>query len=284
MHTIIIFCLIILATTKITIQGGFAKKHISTLADSLCFNGMIFLFTSLIFMFGLKLSMPTFLFGLTFGFLTVMFQLCYIKAMSMGNVSLTVLIVNLSMVLPIIFSAVFFKEQFTAMRVFGILFAICSFMLNVKNLKNSQIGKSWLLLSLCAFLFNGGLAICQQIFGKTVWHNERASFVAWSYICATAISFVIYILIRRFGNRQTFKFNYYSILSAFGAGAVLGIFQFLNTKAIASIDAGLLFPFYNGGSLIFTTAIGVLLLKDKLKLNQVISILTGIVSIVLINL
>ena len=78
--------------------------------------------------------------------------------------------------------------------------------------------------------------------------------------------------------------NRFALTYGFLTGVILGIFQILNTKAIATIDAGLLFPVYNGGTLVLATIMGVFLFKDKLSRKQIASIIVGIIGIILINL
>lgn len=283
MNLITIFCLIILATSKVTLQGVYARKYISDLSGSVYFNGIIFLFSSLIFIHSLKCSLTTVLFGFAFGILTVLFQLCYIQAMSAGNVSFTVLTVNSSMILPILFSAIFFDETFEQLRVFGILTIAFSLVLSAeKSFKKAK--RKWFCLSACAFLFNGCLSICQQIFGKSAYKDEAAAFVAYSYVFAAIISFMLYFTLKLKKKRKAFKPSRSTVIYGMSAGIVLGIFQLVNTRAISTIDAGLLFPVYNGGTLIMSALTGVLLFKDTLKPKQILSVIVGIFGIVLINL
>ena len=49
MKYLIVLILCVLATTKMSIQGAFAKKNINNIADVLCFNGLMFLFSAIIF-------------------------------------------------------------------------------------------------------------------------------------------------------------------------------------------------------------------------------------------
>lgn len=175
----VILILIALAVLKVTLQGKFARKYISDITDSIYFNGIIYFFASFIFTYALKCSPPVIAFSLLFGLLTVIFQLCYIQAMRCGNISLTVLIVNSGMMIPIFVSALFFDEQFGIVKLSGILAIYISLFLNTqKNMV--KLNLKWLLLAMSAFLANGCLAVCQQIFGKSAWYNEHTSFVAWS--------------------------------------------------------------------------------------------------------
>ena len=280
---ILIIVLIILATLKVTFQGIFARKHISNVVESISFNGVIYFFASLIFSYALKCSPPVIAFALLFGLLTVLFQLFYIQAMRCGNISLTVLIVNSSMIIPIIVSVLFFDERFGILKIIGITAIHVSLFLSTEK-SIIKLNSKWILFSLFAFLTNGSLAVCQQMFGKTVWHKEGASFVAWSYLLATVISFVIYFALKLKQKRSGLKINNLALLYGLFIGIVLGLFQLLNTKAIGTIDAGLFFPVYNGGTLLLTTIMGVFLFKDRLRRKQIISIIVGIIGIVLINI
>lgn len=280
----IIIILVLLATSKVTLQGVFARKYIVDITDSIHFNGIIYFFASLVFVFALKCSPQVIPFALAFGMLTVLFQLFYIQAMSCGNLSLTVLIVNSGMIIPIIVSAVCFKEQFGIFRIAGIIIILFSLYLNI-NKKTVKTKQKWFLLAVICFLTNGCLAVCQQFFGRTTLHNEGISFVAWSYLFATFISFVLYIIILKC-KRKKVSVGIKPGAWIYGScvGVILGVFQLLNTKAIAVLDAGLLFPVYNCGTLILTTVSGVFFFKDKLTRKQIVSIIVGILGILLINL
>lgn len=284
MELIIVLCLIALATSKVTLQAAFAKKHISMFSDGIAFNGIIFLFSLLGFVGALKSSAQVLVFGAAFGILTVLFQACYVKAMSSGNVSLIVFIVNSSMIIPLFVSKIFYGEQFGILRIIGIvvIFIALAFSVELKKEKSNQ--SKWLLLTIAAFFLNGGLAVCQQIFGKSLWKAESASFVAWSYFTATLVSFGVYLILLLKGEKTTFKINRTSLGYGIGTGIALGVFQFMNTRAIAVIDAGFLFPVYNGGTLVLTTVTSVFLLKDKLNFKQIVSIVLGITGIVLMNM
>lgn len=281
--TICFLC--IMATSKVTVQGKFSKQNVKTLSDGIFFNGLIFVFSALIFCRNaFTKNVGVIAFAAVFGILTVLFQLTYIKAMSLGNISLTVMIVNLSMVIPIIFSVVFYGEKLTALRIAGICLTIAALVISVDRTDKSRKFKLWLFLSIAASVCNGGLAICQKMFGKTAFSYDSRAFVAWSYIVAGVVSFCLYLgfAVCKKGISFTVKPSVFGY--ALAAGAILGIFQAVNTKAVAAIDSAVLFPSYNGGVMILSALSGVILLGDKLKRNQTVSVIIGIAAIVLMNL
>ena len=95
---------------------------------------------------------------------------------------------------------------------------------------------------------------------------------------------MLYLIIHAKGDGITFKIKPSVFGFGLAVGLILGIFQFINTKAIAAIDGTLLFPTYNGGTLILSSMSSVLILKDRLASNQKISVLIGVFAIVLMNI
>ena len=285
MNLIIILCLCIIATSKVTIQGFFSKKNITSVLDGIFFNGLIFFFSALIFLrYAFPFNKPVLLFGAVFGFLTVLFQLSYINAMSCGNVSITVMLVNFSMIIPIAVSVIIYNEKLTVLRICGILLIVLAFVLSTGGKNENSYSKKWFLLSIIASLMNGSLLVCQKLFGKSDWAEENVSFVAYGYITATVISVLFCTVLYFKGNRITFKIKPSVFLYALSLGLILGLFQVINTRAIATIESSLLFPTYNGGSLILSSISGVLILHDRLNKKQLLSIVIGTIAIIIMNI
>lgn len=285
MHLFIILCLCIMATAKVTVQGLFAKNNIKNTNDAIFFNALVFLFSTFIFLKDIFiLNFPVFLFALAFGVLTVSFQVCYIKAMSCGNVSLTVLIVNLSMIIPILVSVFCYKEQLSFLRFFGICLTVFALFLSIENKTDKRSFNKWFYLSVLASLCNGGLAVCQKIFSKTQWQSQAKSFVVCSYAVATVTSILLYLILKSKKSTISYKINIKTIIYALSVGILLGVFQVLNTKAISVIDGTLIFPAYYGGSLILSYISSLLILREKINNKQKLSFSVGIIAIIFMNL
>lgn len=214
----------------------------------------------------------------------VSFQLTYINAMSCGNVSLTVMLVNFSMLMPITVSIVFYGERLTLLRFFGIFLTFIALILSVEKVERNYFSKKWFLFTVLTALINGSILICQKIFSKSIWGTENITFVAYGYIIAAILSVILYVVLVINGSNITFKLKPSVFIYTFCLGIILGIFQVLNTKAITIIDGTLLFPAYNGGSLIFSTISGLFILHDKLSKKQILSITVGTVAIIMMNL
>ena len=285
MTLLIIFALCTLSTTKVALQSRFGKKFMKTTDALVLFNALVFLSAAILFCTAIiGASLQTWLFSAAFAVFTVIFQLTYTKALSLGNVSLTVLFVNLSMLFPVIMSVIFYGESLTFIRIFGILLTVLSFIICVDIKEKNPISKKWLFLALSATLANACIGITQKIFGASVYHAQKDSFVACAYSIAFIITITIYalLILRKVGGGKLQKAPIFLI--SMSVGVVLAVFQWLNTYAISTIDASLLFPLSSGVTIIMSTLMGIILFRDKLSLKQGISIAIGIAAVVIMNL
>lgn len=285
MNFLIILLLCTLATSKVTLQSRFGKKNLKSDSDNILFNAVVFLTAAMLFCVDIpKASFYTWLFALTFAILTVVFQLSYTKALSVGNVSLTVMAVNLSMLFPSLVSVIFYNENLSSLRVVGIVLTVLSFILTVDINFKEKLSHSWFIFTVIAALANGGIGITQKIFGMQVFSTEKKAFVACSYAIAFLVAIVIY-LITHSRDKENIKFEISKTqIFAVAVGVILAVFQWLNTYAISIMDGSFLFPLYSGGSIILSTLVGIIFFKDKLTTRQKGSIILGIIAVIIMNI
>ena len=284
MYFIVFFVLCSLATAKVSLQNCFSKKHLITSSDVSFFTAIIFLTAALLFSPNISdTPASVWLFSLIFALFTVLFQLLYTKALAIGNVSLTVMLVNLSMLFPITVSAVFYQEPLHFTRLIGIILTVVSFVLCIELKSKNSISWKWFLLSVFAMLSNAGISITQKVFGKSSFHTENRSFVACSYLLAFFITLIVYGVSKIKKEPTTVLKKLPCYFFAISIGVTLAIFQWMNTYAISTIEGTFLFPSYTGGSIILSTLVGILFFKDKLSLRQEYSILIGMFAVILMN-
>jgi uncharacterized membrane protein len=174
MDFLVIATLCSLATAKVSLQSHFSKKNLITSSDALFFNALIFLTSSILFLSNIPgTSVQIWLYSFSFALFTVTFQLSYTKALSIGNVSLTVMLVNLSMLFPVTVSAVIYQEPLSFTRLLGILLTVISFVFCIELKSKKSISWRWFLFSSLAMLSNGGIAITQKAFGSSSFHAEK---------------------------------------------------------------------------------------------------------------
>ncbi len=283
MKHLIVAGLCTLATAKVTVQGAYSKKNIKTVSDATLFNGLIFFFAALLFLgqaiYG---DWEIWLFSVMFGALSVVFQICYSKALSIGNTSVIVLIVNLSILIPIAVSVFAFKESLSVSRMIGILLTLVTFFVVVDVEKTKKHNLKWILLAMAAMFANGAIGVTQKLFGKSEWSAQGGTFVSRSYIVAAAVSMVAYLLLKR-KEPVSRKLTHVIFCYAAVTGIILAVFQLFNTYAITTVNGTFLFPAYSGGCIILSTISGLLIFKERLNVRQIIGITIGAVALILMN-
>lgn len=91
MQSFILICtLCAIFTVKSIILSHLGKNKFGSITDGILINGLIFLFAFDFFSPNITgASLPTVLYGITLGGLSVLYQLAYLNALSAGPLSLT---------------------------------------------------------------------------------------------------------------------------------------------------------------------------------------------------
>lgn len=276
----------LMGTAKVTVQGKFGKKNVSTLSDAIFFNGLIFLFSALVFMKDAgSAPLPVILYGMAFGFWTMIFQMTYIKALSVGNVSITVLLVNFAVIFPILVSALVFHEPIGFLQYIAMALIAISFIISTDFTKREKSTVKWLIPAIFAVLSNGMNNVVQKLFATRYTDPKfTTSYVAWGYIFATVFSVILYVIFACTGRKKTFPNKWNMIGYSAATGIILGVFQFFNTQGAARIPGTIFFPTYAGAAIILSALSGVVLFRDKLTKKQICGIACGTAALVLMNL
>lgn len=285
MHWLIILLLGVLATVKVSAQSRFGRTTIKNGSDTVFFNCVLFLFTAVIFFFdAVGASGLTVLFAVGLGLIEISYQYFYINSLSLGSVSLTVLIVNLFNVIPIILSALMFGDDISPLRIAGITLTLVSFAVCTDFSFKAQNSKKWFLCTLGVATASAAANVLQKFFAESSVATENKAFVSWGYIFAFVFSLVFYFLNSRANGGKTFKTSPRVFIYAALCGTLLAVYMYINTKALTFIPGTFFFPAYSGMSTILSTIAGIVLFKDKLTKKQFAGIAVGIAALVLVNM
>jgi len=284
MSILYILFLGILGTAKVTVQGKFGRKNVVSMADAIFFNGLIFLFSSLLFIKDAFTADPvTIFYAIAFGISSALFQMTYLQAIACGNMSITVMLVNFSIVIPVAVSLSVYGEQMTWFRGIGMALIAISFVLctNFKGAKGTT--KKWIIMASLATLSNGVANLVQKLFAAEGTGLTQA-YVSWGYLFATIFSVILYLILHASGHKKTFRTRPNVFGYACATGLILGTFQFFYSKGAQAIDGSVFFPTYSGAAIILSALTGVVLFKDKLSVKQIISTVCGTAALILMNM
>lgn len=291
---LIIIILVLLGSGKVTIQGRASRRYVRNSKDSVLFNAFLFaaiaLFLALFFPKS-PLSAGILVFGCAVAVGTMIFQVGYAISLSTGPVSISVMIMNFSVMISTLFSLFYFKEQLFITQIAGMLFLVMSMVLSADTSadKSGGVTGKWLFVSIAAMLANGTASCILKLFSSTSYaetENSDITMLIVTYAVASALSFALFVLKGHTGKREklSFKLGFGLPLYALATGAVLSVYQKLNMYALATIDGSFMFPTYAGLSSLCMTFIGIVFFGDRLSKRQKLSVVCGIACVLLMNI
>lgn len=226
--------------------------------------------------------------GMLFGMFFCMAVYCMAGCFACGPMSLTGILINMSMLLPILYSCLFLKEKISAVQVMGIALLAVTFILSAQSTKEGQrqISFRWIGLVSLGFLSNGMTAVLQKHY-KSAGGLWDAQFMATAYFTASLLFLIFYVAAaRKKGGGLLPAVNGYgnlaglSLVSGLGSFAGNGILMFLSAKVAAPV----LYPCVNGGLCLVLAAVSFTRLKEKPTAVKLAAIATGTAAIVVLNL
>ncbi len=285
MQYLIILLCAALSCIKVTIQGCLSKGNIKNSTDSVLANCLVFFFTFILFSTSLRkgINISVIYYSILFGILGVSFQVFYALSLKSGPFSASCMLINLNMVLPVIFSLIYYNEKVTTTKVVGIILCLTALFLNIKS-EGKKVNIKWFIYVVLAFLSTGGISIVQKIFAKSAYGGHLDQFVFFGYLTAFILSFVIFCTQQKIKQNRTFKVSRKNVFLALLIALALGAFQFFYTYANSFIDAIILVPSVSGLATVLQMISGRIIFREKFTAKQICAICIGIVAILLISL
>ena len=285
MSILIIVICGLLSCTKVTTQGSLARKSIFNANDAILANCCIFALTALMFSMSLfkGIDVPVIGYAALFGAFSASFQIFYALALRSGPFSITCMLVNLGMVLPVSYSLLFLGERLTLVKGIGLALCLIALFLNTQR-DNAKISLKWLIYAVLAFLSTGTLSTVQKVYAKSTHAGDLMQFLFWGYLTAFVITFAVSSVQKARKQEINFKPDRSNILAICVIVLCLGMFQLLNTYANSFVDAAVLNPSVSGLSTMFLTLSGRIVFKEKFTAKQLCAIGVGLAGILLISM
>lgn len=282
----------LLSSFKVTAQGYFSKGKIKTVADSVKFNGFMFLYSAISLIILTVRQIPcvqTILFALLVSFLTISFQCFYVFAFRTGAVSLSTTIVNFGVALPILFSIIFLGESIDTFKIIGfVLIALALLLLpssdKNQNSKGIKTSKKWFVFIITATLCSGATSICQNVFASSAIAHQKEVFTAMIYVFASIFCFILLPIFKSKSQEPLYKSDLKINIGLILIGIALGLYNLLAVSALTFIPATQYFPTTSGLQILTAVIIASITFKERPSLKQILGIAVTIAAVVIINL
>lgn len=229
------------------------------------------------------------LFALGAGVFSAAFTVIWLIAVKDSMYMMVEVFVTGGVVIPLVMSAILYKESVGVLDIFGILLlfvGIYCITVGGKGEKVKWSFKGIFILILCLFC-SGCSDLFQKIYAKTLPGASALVFNFYVYVFASAVL----ILVALFLHMRT-RVNFSSAMSSFGSiwyyVAVMAVCLFLNsyfkTRAAGYLDAVVLYPVNQGLAIIFSSVMAITLFKERLNAKGFAGIVLTVAAIALINL
>ena len=286
-----IFLYVCIVLASVT-QSASTKQYNRGGGSSLVFNSLKTLSAFLLFLLislpGFTLHGPTVVYGLLYGLSLCLSMYAGFRALGLGPLALTGMLVSFSLLMPLLWGVLVRHEPFGILKGVGLLLLLGSLLLvNAHSLRPARKEERpserqglWLFFVAVTFLCNGVCSILQkehQTAYPSLYNREFMLFAM--LLCAVVFTAVALVRLPASAYREA-KCRGLGILS----GVTNSLANFLTLILAGMENASVLFPIISAGTILTTLLCGRVVFKENLKPNQYVALGVGILAIVLMKL
>ena len=187
---------------------------------------------------------------------------------------------SLSLIIPLLFGVCFWNETLTRWNLIGIVLLLSSILLiNAKREKGFSV--EWMVYTLLTLIANGIFSIVQKLHQMrfpTLYRNE---FMFWAMLCVVVILLMTVLPGKKSGDgkiRPTF-----SVLGAL-SGVLNCLANYIVLYLSATENASVLFPIVSVANIMMVWLIGIVFFKERLRSTQILGLIIGVTSVVLLKI
>ncbi len=229
------------------------------------------------------IEMDWFYYTFILGILFIVVFILIAKTTQISGLSVASVATKMSVVIPIVFGLVYYKESLGFLKLLGILFALLAvYLVSNKSKTGISINKKDLILPILVFLGSGIIDTSIKYLEEAFVGEDDISIFSAILFLAAAIFGLIVVLFQAI--RGNLKIELKNII----AGTLLGIPNYFSiyflVKALRSdiLESSGVFAINNVAIVTLSTIVGIILFQEKLLPKNWVGILLAIVSIILI--
>ena len=198
------------------------------------------------------------------------------------GVSVAAISGKMSMIIPVVFGIIIYKEPISGLKIFAIVLALVAvYLTSVKG--KGVVNTKLLYLPMILFLGSGILdTLLKYVEKNYVLPNEVSVFIGTIFLNAMLIG-VIVLLFKKKSKEGSFE------AKNIFAGFALGVFNYYamyflvkSLQTIGKLDSSRVFTLNNIGIVLLSALLGFLLFQEKFSTKNKIGILFAIVSVYLL--
>ncbi len=200
-----------------------------------------------------------------------------------GSMSLTSIILNMSLFMPLIYSC-FLGDSLTVPGIIGTALIVVTMILAVDTSgDDKKASLRWFCIALLAFITNGFTTIVQKYHVIENGDENNMIFMTVACLCSAILFFISALFAKDAdGNKKVGAFAVLGMATVSGLGSFAG--NALMTYLCDKVSGAILYPFVNGGICIIIALASFIIFREKLTLRKLCAIAIGVSAIVLMCL
>lgn len=234
----------------------------------------------------INITQNVLLWGAIYGVTQALFILFKTKAMNEGAVSLTTLVGNCSLLISVFACFVIWNEPISFADICGLLVLVFGIMLVTYKKQTATYSKKWIVSVIFFLIFGAAVGLVFKAFSKSNTGSAGDMMIVSSVVMIISYS-VVCLLNGDIKNKlpalvktKNVKF----LLMSLVCGVLSCAYNRINIYLSGEMDGIVFFPCFNGGVVVLSTVLGVLLLREKLGARQIVGIILGICGICVIGI
>ena len=207
-----------------------------------------------------------------------------VLALRWGSLAITSLVMSYSLVIPTLWGLIVLKEPAGILQFVGLgILAISLFLIKGPRTETDKRGFSmkWLIAVAISFVGNGTCSVVQNAQRRAFGGVYNTTFMIVALSVAASVALIAALISER-------KYFGEIIRAGFISGALCGLcnggLNMLVMVITALVASAIFFPVLSAGQLIFAFLVSVFLYKEKFIPRQLVALVLGLVSLVLLNM
>lgn len=215
----------------------------------------------------------TLLLSLLNGFLFVVCLILLQISIARNGAPLTTTFNKLGVLIPTIFSAIFYFEIPSPLQIAGL--GLAAFAIIYMNREKKEKRPSFMLGLGLVFLLGGTVEVLSKIYSRNYGSEEQTLFVMYTFVFALLVSIVFFL-------KDKNKMKLQDVLLGICVGIPNQLTSLLVLRAASELPAYIVYPTYSTGAILFVNVINYLVFKETLTKRQYIA--TGFIGLALVLL
>lgn len=206
------------------------------------------------------------------------------KSSQLNGVGVTSVATKMSLVVPVVFAVLYYKDALSVFQLIGILLALFAvYLASIKSGKG-EVSKKHLWLPILVFLGSGVIDTSIKFIQEGYLTDGQYPIFSSTVFGTAAVSGFVFIGFKSIQN--PIQLNFRNMLGGICLGIpnYFSIFFLLRALNSETLNSSSIFTINNVAIVLFSTLLGILLFKEKLTTRNWFGVVLAVVSIVLVAL